>query len=73
MSECTKCGGPTEGFKCDVCGALSETHKEDHKCGGENCMAKCKGCDEAQVKCSCSQIKLIRKKGLGKKAFLDCR
>ncbi len=54
MSKCIKCGGPTEGFKCDICGAESEVHVEDHKCGGEHCMPKCKGCGEAQVKCTCS-------------------
>jgi hypothetical protein len=27
---------------------------EDHKCGGEHCMPKCKSCGEAQVKCTCS-------------------
>lgn len=54
MSECTTCGGPTEGFKCDVCGAEADVHVEDHSCGGEHCMPKCQGCGEAQVKCTCS-------------------
>jgi hypothetical protein len=54
MSKCIKCGGPTEGFKCDICGAEAEVHVEDHKCGGEHCMPKCIGCGEAQVKCTCS-------------------
>ena len=54
MSKCIKCGGPTEGFNCDICGAESEVHIEDHKCGGEHCMPKCKDCGEAQVKCTCS-------------------
>ncbi len=54
MSKCTKCSGPTEGFKCDICGVEAEVHVEDHECGGEHCMPKCKGCGEAQVKCTCS-------------------
>ncbi len=54
MSKCIKCGGPTEGFKCDTCGAEAKVHMEDHECGGEHCMPKCKGCGEAQVKCTCS-------------------
>lgn len=54
MSKCIKCGGPTEGFKCDMCGAELKVHMEDHKCGCEHCMPKCKGCGEAQVKCTCS-------------------
>ncbi len=54
MSECIKCGGPTEGFKCDICGAIADVHVEDHTCGGEHCMPMCKGCGEAQVKCTCS-------------------
>ena len=54
ISTCKKCDGPTEGFKCDECGAESETHDENHECGGKHCMPKCKGCEEAQVKCDCS-------------------
>ncbi len=55
MESCSKCGGTTEGFKCDVCGAEADVHVEDHSCGGEHCMPKCKACGEAQVKCTCSQ------------------
>lgn len=54
MSECTSCSGPTEGFKCDICGAQSDNHDDNHGCGSEHCMPKCQGCNEAQVKCSCS-------------------
>ena len=54
MPKCTKCDGETEGYKCDECGAESEAHDEGHKCGSEHCMPKCKGCGEAQVKCTCS-------------------
>lgn len=54
MSKCEKCGGPAEGFKCDMCGSESEVHEENHECGGKHCMSKCTGCGEAQAKCSCS-------------------
>jgi hypothetical protein len=54
MSVCIKCGGPTEGFKCDICGALAHVHVEEHSCGGAHCMPMCKACGEAQVKCTCS-------------------
>jgi len=50
---CSKCSGPTEGFKCDMCGEESETHVEDHSCGGAHCVAKCQGCGEAESKCTC--------------------
>jgi len=54
MSKCIKCNGPTEGFKCDICGSDAEVRLEDHKCGGEHCMPKYKSREEAQVKCVCS-------------------
>ncbi len=54
MSECIKCGGPTEGFKCDICGALADVHVEYHKCGGEHCVPMCKGCRESQSNCTCN-------------------
>ena len=53
MAECKTCNGPTEGFKCDVCGEESPVHAADHKCGGEHCMPKCSGCGQAEVKCMC--------------------
>lgn len=51
--ECKTCKGPTDGFKCDMCGEESATHKEDHACGGPHCMPKCKPCNEAEAKCTC--------------------
>jgi hypothetical protein len=51
--DCSKCAGPTEGYKCDLCGAESESHDPDHGCGGDHCMPKCAACNEAQVGCSC--------------------
>lgn len=50
---CAKCGGATEGYKCDVCGEESATHKENHRCGGSHCVAKCKECGQAETKCAC--------------------
>jgi len=50
---CSKCGGETEAFKCDICGSEAVGHDENHKCGGDHCMPKCKACGQAQVKCSC--------------------
>ena len=51
---CKKCGGPTEGYKCDVCGEESEAHVESHKCGGAHCMPKCAACGQAEAKCTCA-------------------
>lgn len=53
MDMCSKCGGETEGYKCDICGAESATHDDKHACGSEHCMPKCKACGQAQVKCPC--------------------
>jgi hypothetical protein len=53
MAGCTKCGGGTEGYKCDVCGAESPVHVEAHRCGGPHCMPKCERCEEAEVLCTC--------------------
>jgi len=54
MSKCIKCSGPTEGFKYDICDAEAEVHVENHKIDGKHCMPECKGCGEAQMKCTCS-------------------
>jgi hypothetical protein len=53
MAGCTKCGGGTEGYKCDVCGAESRVHVEAHRCGGPHCMPKCERCEESEVLCTC--------------------
>lgn len=50
---CAKCGGTTTGYKCDMCGAQSDMHDDQHACGGEHCVAKCAGCNEAESKCTC--------------------
>ena len=52
--ECSICQGPTDGYKCDMCGAEFEHHDSGHECGGDHCMPKCAGCDEAQVNCICA-------------------
>lgn len=53
MAECVTCRKETEGFKCDVCGTESATHDDKHKCGGDHCVPKCRGCGEAETKCIC--------------------
>lgn len=50
---CKTCKGETHGYKCDMCGAESDSHDASHACGGDHCMSKCEGCGEAEVKCSC--------------------
>jgi len=51
--ECSKCGGPSEGYKCDMCGAEAMEHDISHDCGSDHCMPKCLGCDEAEMNCTC--------------------
>lgn len=51
--ECLKCGGPCEGYKCDMCGAESLEHDPSHSCGEDHCMPKCTACGEAETKCAC--------------------
>jgi hypothetical protein len=50
---CSQCGGPTEGYKCDLCGAEAKEHDDGHACGGDHCVPKCTGCNEAQSNCTC--------------------
>lgn len=51
--KCTKCSGPTAGYKCDMCGVESAEHDATHACGSDHCMPKCSACNEAQANCSC--------------------
>jgi hypothetical protein len=53
MNQCTTCKGSTEGYKCDMCGAVSDEKDENHSCGGGRCMPKCLGCNEAETGCRC--------------------
>lgn len=53
MNTCKTCGKETDGYKCDICGAVSAAHDEHHTHGGEHCMVRCKACGEAEVKCTC--------------------
>lgn len=53
---CKTCGGRTQGYKCDVCGAESPVHVESHRCGGPHCMPKCGGCYEAEALCECEKV-----------------
>ena len=40
-------------YKCDMCGAESETHDPSHSCGGDHCVVKCSGCKKAETQCDC--------------------
>lgn len=51
--KCVKCGMDTAGYKCVECGEECEHHDSNHACGPEACQAKCAGCNEAEIKCSC--------------------
>ena len=53
--KCSKCGMETEGYKCEMCGAESAHHDDNHGCGSEHCVAKCNGCGQAGTveKCTC--------------------
>ncbi|MEX1026389.1 MAG: hypothetical protein WD049_00045 [Candidatus Paceibacterota bacterium] len=50
---CNKCGKEGDGHKCDMCGAEAAEHDPNHECGGDHCMVKCSGCNEAEAKCAC--------------------
>ncbi len=55
---CKKCSGPADGYKCDKCGATANAHDPNHSdpaigCTGENCVAKCTSCTEAETNCTC--------------------
>ena len=56
MTECKTCGGATKGFKCDICGSISDAHVETHRCGGEHCVPMCAECEQAETKCECGKI-----------------
>ena len=51
--KCAKCGRDAKGYKCDSCGAERKNHDSNHACGGNHCMPKCSGCNEAHSKCAC--------------------
>lgn len=52
---CKTCGGATEGYKCDMCGAEAKEHDANHTCGGDHCMPKCAACAKAETQCSCKR------------------
>ncbi len=54
--ECPKCGGPTAGWKCAICGSESNEHdvKHLHADSDRYCTLLCQGCGEADVHCTCS-------------------
>jgi len=35
-------------------GTEAKEHDAQHSCGGNRCMPKCSGCNEAEAKCSCA-------------------
>lgn len=55
---CVKCKKDTQGFKCENCGEEAAEHDPNHTCGGKSCVGKCVGCNEAETKCSCEEVKV---------------
>jgi hypothetical protein len=54
--DCPKCGGPTAGWKCAICGAEADEHDEHHLHAGSDryCTLLCQGCGMADVHCTCA-------------------
>ena len=52
---CAKCGGPADGWKCAICGAVARGHDIGHLHVGSDryCTLKCAGCEQADVLCTC--------------------
>lgn len=69
MKKCIKCGGETEGYKCNVCRAEADEHdsshgqdetgrpKANHPRGNDHCMCQCVACREAEANCTCPPLK----------------
>ena len=58
MTSCKTCSKPTDGYKCDMCGAEAQEHdpnhaNPEHGCSGANCVSKCQPCGQAENKCAC--------------------
>lgn len=53
---CPKCGGPTAGWKCAICGVEADEHDPNHLHAGSDryCTLLCQGCGEADVACTCA-------------------
>ncbi|MBI2029623.1 hypothetical protein HYT02_04360 [Candidatus Gottesmanbacteria bacterium] len=55
--KCAKCGMDTQGWKCAICGSEDTQHDDTHIHGEPSssryCMPKCKGCNQAEVHCTC--------------------
>jgi len=62
VTNCAKCGGETEGWKCAICGTEADSHVSDHIHEGSDryCMPKCKACGKADVLCTCVSKPSIR-------------
>ncbi|OGN25873.1 MAG: hypothetical protein A2925_02425 [Candidatus Yanofskybacteria bacterium RIFCSPLOWO2_01_FULL_44_22] len=52
-TKCKSCGRPGKGYKCPDCDSVSEKHDPEHECGGDRCMPKCSGCEDAEENCIC--------------------
>jgi hypothetical protein len=52
---CAKCGGPTDGWKCAICGSVASNHDEHHLHAGSDryCTLRCAACQQADVYCTC--------------------
>jgi len=52
--KCGKAGDSPMAYKCDMCGAESQTHDASHACGEAHCVVKCSGCRLAETQCTCA-------------------
>jgi hypothetical protein len=52
---CAKCGGPTDGWRCAICRAVSDEHDVGHLHVGSDryCTLRCAACQQADVHCTC--------------------
>jgi len=52
---CAKCGGPADGWRCAICGAVARDHDVGHLHVGSDryCTIRCAGCGNADVLCTC--------------------
>ena len=52
---CAKCGGPTDGWRCGICGAVAREHDASHLHAGSDryCTLRCARCGQADVHCTC--------------------
>lgn len=53
MFNCRRCGGATDGYKCDKCGYEMKERDIKHSCGDKHCLSKCQACGQAESDCKC--------------------